>query len=240
MDQKDHLIIDAIRNPLALIGLFVLLIEGIVAFTMTSSVITESQRWCFVYFCILFPSVVFLIFSLIVIVCPTHLYAPQEFKDERLLLTNMRVNQEVNEVVLMTPNDDKESNEERKSFIRACIIESQRIAITKLELLYDVHFKQEYRDKKRGVIFDAVGKKKGQTYRAEVKYCPSQSYEHRIVDNLESFFRSSDDGAINIVAIVSDFPLPESIQEKYVTSINEKHKAEIVFYSLKDNYRQRQ
>lgn len=231
MNQNSSRILGSIKNPLTLIALFVLLIEAIVALTMTSSVITESQRWWFVGFCTIFPVVVFLVFACIVIWKPTHLYNPKEFDDETLLLREQgrKHEKEIDEAVLLWPEERVELRQLLDERIRS----AKQIALEGLSVEKDIKFDREHRSKCYPFIFDAVGKKKDQVFRVAVKYSPTSKFESRVVDNLDSFFRVSNDGATNIVAIVSDYPLDPGIQEQYKEAINnDRHPAEVVFYSL--------
>ena len=232
MNQNSSRILGSIKNPLTLIALFVLLIEAIVALTMTSSVITESQRWWFVGFCTLFPVVVFLVFACIVIWKPTHLYNPKEFKDEKhLFLSHLcsKHEKEIDEAVLLWP----EERDELRQLLDERIQQAKQIALEGLSVEKDIKFDRDHKSKCYPFIFDAVGKKKDQVFRVAVKYSPTSMFESRVVDNLDSFFRVSNDGATNIVAIVSDYTLNPGIQEEYKEAINNnRHSAEVVFYSL--------
>jgi len=110
---------------------------------------------------------------------------------------------------------------------------AKQIALEGLSVEKDIKFDRDHKSKCYPFIFDAVGKKKDQVFRVAVKYSPTSMFESRVVDNLDSFFRVSNDGATNIVAIVSDYTLNPGIQEDYKEAINnDRHSAEVVFYSL--------
>lgn len=236
MNKNDHRIIGAIRNPLTLIALFVLLIEVIAAITMTNNVLTESQRWWFVVFCTVFPVFVFIVFSCIVIWRPKHLYGPKDFKDETLFLKD-KIEKDIDEVIVMGAESDAGSDAGSvREKIRETIARADRVAIEQLEAQYKLHFEREQRSKTGLYIFDAVAKEKGQTYRVEVKYCPAPYFKERLVDTLAKFFQASNDGAINIVAIVSPSRYPTEVKDQFISEIKKLYPAaKVHFYSLEDS-----
>lgn len=75
-----------IRNPLGLIGLFIVLIYGFGALVAGASPeLTTDQRWVLVWFVVLFPPIVLSALYRLVTRHHSKLYAPADWKDERLL-----------------------------------------------------------------------------------------------------------------------------------------------------------
>ena len=228
-------VLNAVRNPLTVIVVFVLFVEGVAAFSLTSISITECQRWWFVYFCVIFPSIVFAVFSLIVVFKPSCLYGPGDFKDEKNFVDLMKKQKNAEEI---RENIELESEKEVANYpemfiqTKRKIQYSERFAIKKLEKQFGLRLHRDHISESSNFIFDAVGKKDGEIYRFEVKYCPGNAFNMRIVDNLKSFFDASCDGAINVVTIVSEKPLNKQSQDSFKEEIFRRYCADVVFYSF--------
>ncbi|MBI3021454.1 MAG: hypothetical protein HYY59_05605 [Candidatus Omnitrophica bacterium] len=74
----------ATRNPLGVIGLFIVLIYGCAGLVLGSAggTLDMAQRWAMVAFIVLFPCLVLLVFYRLVTKYPSKLYAPSDWRDE--------------------------------------------------------------------------------------------------------------------------------------------------------------
>lgn len=72
------------KNPLGIIALFIILIYGIAGYVLGTSEqnLTNEHKTVLVYFLILFPVMVLLVFTYLVIFHHTKLYGPSDFDDE--------------------------------------------------------------------------------------------------------------------------------------------------------------
>ena len=71
------------RNPLGIIALFIVLVYGFACLTTAyGTTLTPAERTPLIYFLIIFPVVVLLVFVYLVICHPGKLYGPGDFKDE--------------------------------------------------------------------------------------------------------------------------------------------------------------
>ncbi len=73
------------KNPIGIVALFLVLIYGFAALllSLSSSTLTEAQRWPFVWFLVLFPLILLATFTYLVVMHHEKLYAPSEYRDER-------------------------------------------------------------------------------------------------------------------------------------------------------------
>jgi hypothetical protein len=75
-----------VKNPLGIIGLFIALIYGAaVTVSGASSHLTEDQRWVLIAFAAVFPNIVLGVFYRLVTKHHSKLYAPSDWRDERLV-----------------------------------------------------------------------------------------------------------------------------------------------------------
>lgn len=72
------------RNPLGIIGLFIFLVYAIAGLALTGSVshLNETERLPLIWFLVLFPVIILLVFFRLVTQHHTKLYAPGDFPDE--------------------------------------------------------------------------------------------------------------------------------------------------------------
>ncbi|MFJ5715567.1 hypothetical protein [Neobacillus sp. NPDC093127] len=75
-----------INNPLGIIGLFLVLVDGIAAFVIIQSKLTYSLNLIIVLFIVLFPVFVLLIFYNLVTKYHKNLYAPSDYKNDETFL----------------------------------------------------------------------------------------------------------------------------------------------------------
>ncbi len=95
------------RNPIGIIALFIVLIYGFAALLLGTSgdTLGPDQRWPLVWFIVLFPIIVLLAFYRLVTNHHQKLYAPMDYRDERLFFRSLppdqqreRVDREIDEV----------------------------------------------------------------------------------------------------------------------------------------------
>ncbi|MCA6361996.1 MAG: hypothetical protein IM638_03100 [Bacteroidetes bacterium] len=76
-----------IRNPLGIIGSFISLIYGFACFTLDKSISNlenENERLPLIWFVIIYPILILILFFILVVKHHTKLYAPSDFKDESI------------------------------------------------------------------------------------------------------------------------------------------------------------
>lgn len=227
-NRKD--LLSAIKNPLSIIALFLLLLEFALAKTMTNTIISDNQRLIFTWFCVSFPIIVFVGFALIVWFKPENLYGPKDYSDEKYFYALMRrakIDEEVAEVLepdvtRETPPRDSnnmESNETRSSAIFR-IGQSELLALSEIEKEFKVKIK--HTNRARSSFYDGEFVMGHNKYRVEIKYLSQNKWSTRTIDGLHRFLSLSNDGANNIVAIVSDSPLSEdnkqSLESHFLSS----------------------
>jgi hypothetical protein len=81
------------RSPLGIIALFIVLIYGVAALVVgfSGNSLDTAQRWPLIWFLVLFPLLVLLVFTWLVCRHHTKLYAPADFRDESIFLKAMGV-----------------------------------------------------------------------------------------------------------------------------------------------------
>lgn len=95
-----------INNPLSIIGLFAILSE--VAMTVALGVVNESLQSTFIWFVMLFPIILIIIFFITLNFNAKVLYAPSDFKDETLFIQSLKSS------VPEVPSDSKKEKEKGK------------------------------------------------------------------------------------------------------------------------------
>jgi len=78
------------RNPLGIIALFIMLIYGVAALTLGAAThLLENERYPIVWFLVLFPVLVLVVFSWLVSGHHEKLYAPADYKDDKSFLDGL-------------------------------------------------------------------------------------------------------------------------------------------------------
>ncbi|TVX77809.1 hypothetical protein FQP34_22005 [Peribacillus simplex] len=112
-----------INNPLGIIGLFLVLVDGIAALVIIKSQLSYSLNLIVILFIVIFPIVVLIIFYKLVTNHHDKLYSPSDYKDEKNFISTFNknlqttVNVSANEFVSrLNPNqkeiEEKEEKEE--------------------------------------------------------------------------------------------------------------------------------
>lgn len=81
---------DFINNPLGIIGLFLIIVEGIAALVLTQSNLPDKLNEILVWFIVFFPLAVLLSFLFLVSCHHDKLYSPKDFKEEKNFLAFSR------------------------------------------------------------------------------------------------------------------------------------------------------
>lgn len=107
------------RNPLGIIALFIVLVYGIAAlvFGLSGAQLSEPQKWPLIWFLVLFPVLVLLLFGWLVSSHHTKLYSPNDFPNEDGFFQALspearskKLEREAKELVLSKTNKDSPSN----------------------------------------------------------------------------------------------------------------------------------
>lgn len=194
-----------LRNPLGIIALFVTicyLIAGLVFSIGLDKLNGAEERLPFIWFIIIFPVIIFVVFVLLVCFHHEKLYGPTDFKDETnfIKLTNterktkyMREATENSIYEEQTPISIEDSTEvirNEKSNICALAYSAENsahLAIQKLNKIYNTKFTEEVRSGR--YIYDAIGIINGKTYIVECKYIRSIVTINRLRDTYHQVLR---------------------------------------------------
>ncbi|MBQ7954166.1 MAG: hypothetical protein IJ282_00290 [Lachnospiraceae bacterium] len=71
------------KNPIGVIGIFLVLVEAIASFVIVQSTLEKSQNTILVWFIVLFPCLVLGVFYLLVTKHHEKLYSPSDYRDEQ-------------------------------------------------------------------------------------------------------------------------------------------------------------
>lgn len=203
--DKQHKILLAIRNPLSIIAVFVLLIEGLATIALANSLLTESQRHWFVVFCTIFPVFVLAIFFVITWFKPVNLYGPQDYTDDKVFLMTMKqgkLDEEVNEIVKA-----EGTSEEERGTIRAVIIQAEQKALNELQKEFHSSSLSEVRSKDGKYLYDGIILKGRDLVYVEVKYLPTGTLRLEVLNQIRRFGDTVGNSSEKIVAIVTKRPL---------------------------------
>lgn len=175
-----------LRNPLGIIALFVTicyLIAGLVFTIGLDKLNGATERLPFIWFIIIFPVIIFIVFVLLVCFNHEKLYGPADFKDEAnfIKLTNTELQTkykiEATENYIYeepTPTSIENSTDAIKnenlniSELAYYAENSTHLAIQKLNEIYNTKFTKEVRVGR--YTYDAIGNIDGKTYIVECKY----------------------------------------------------------------------
>ena len=91
--------IGVVRNPIGVIGLFLVLIEAIAALVIVNSSLSDLLNLILVLFIVVFPFVVLLVFYLLVTKHHEKLYSPSDYKDERYFARTYNSTTQTEEIV---------------------------------------------------------------------------------------------------------------------------------------------
>lgn len=175
-----------LRNPLGIIALFVTicyLIAGLVFTIGLDKLNGATERLPFIWFIIIFPVIIFIVFVLLVCFNHEKLYGPADFKDEAnfIKLTNTELQTkykieatensiyEESTPISIENSTDAIKNENLNISKLAYYAEnSTHLAVQKLNEIYNTKFTKEVRVGRH--TYDAIGNIDGKTYIVECKY----------------------------------------------------------------------
>ena len=185
MLNKDN-IKNFLRNPLGVIALFVTicyLIAGLVFSIGLDKLNGAEERLPFIWFIIIFPVIIFIVFVLLVCFHHEKLYGPTDFKDETnfIKLTNTeRKTKYIKEATESSIYEDPKSIniEDSTEMIKhensnICSLaysaeKSAHLAIQELNTIYNTKFAEEVKIGR--LTYDAIGVVNGYTHIVECKY----------------------------------------------------------------------
>lgn len=200
MFNKDN-IKNFLKNPLGVIALFVTicyLIAGLVFSIGLDKLDGAEERLPFIWFIIIFPVIIFVVFVLLVCFHHEKLYGPTDFKDETNFIkltyperkakymreaTENSIYEEQNPIKI---ENSSEVIRKEKSNICAFAYSAENsahLAIQKLNKIYNIQFTEEVRSGR--FIYDAIGVIDGKTYIVECKYIKNMVTVNRLRDTYQ-------------------------------------------------------
>ena len=87
--SKAKNVISVVKNPIGVIGLFLVLVEAIAALVVVKSSLSYSLNLILVLFIAVFPFAVLWAFYLLVTKHHEKLYSPSDYKDEKISLVHI-------------------------------------------------------------------------------------------------------------------------------------------------------
>ncbi len=204
MLNKDN-IKNFLRNPLGVIALFVTicyLIAGLVFSIGLDKLNGAEERLPFIWFIIIFPVVIFVVFVLLVCYHHEKLYGPTDFKNEDnfVKLTNAErkakylseatENSKYEEQMPINIEDSEEVIKNEKSNICALAFSAENsahLAIQKLNTIYNTKFTEEVKIGK--YRYDAIGAISDRIYLVECKYIKNNITINRLRDTYQQVLR---------------------------------------------------
>ncbi len=107
-DQKVKNVIGVVKNPIGVIGLFLVLVEAIAALVVVNSSLSYSLNLILVLFIVIFPFIVLLVFYLLVTKHHQKLYSPSDYKDERYFANTYNRTTQTEEIVEVVSKEEDE------------------------------------------------------------------------------------------------------------------------------------
>lgn len=198
-----------IRNPLGIMALFVSFVYGMACLVIDKGLEvfdTPNERLWLILFIVFYPVLLLLAFVSLIVYDPVRLYAPSDFRNERLFLEHVsgktrkeRMKEEVEEIVEAKEEEQQidksaEKNisvaekEKRASDLMIKLQRVERASLLALNRKYGVELSQGAMigKKKQPIYCDGYQYKDGIHYIAEVKYLPNStfSYLHRLLQTV--------------------------------------------------------
>lgn len=104
------------RNPLGIIGLFLVLVYGFAGIVTASKVLEKDQRQILIYFLVLFPMVVLFVFYKLVTEHYNKLYSPSDYADEENFMKAIKIgidnSNKIGDLEALTEEISKKINEQ--------------------------------------------------------------------------------------------------------------------------------
>lgn len=226
------------RNPLGIIGLFIVLVYGFACLVLGlgAQQLDPSERTPLIWFIVLFPVLILSVFFRLVTAHHKKLYAPSDYKDERLFLAPLsdeqraeRLETEVQRVeeqeAIPLPSAPPQETPRPTPEIRSAYADAERLAFLELEKEIGKPFRKYVQVSSHGKTeeFDGVLITKDEAHLIEVKYFSRPAFKREFLEALihrasTFMWDQTDDDKSNReivvfwIAIVVDFPkeaLPE-------------------------------
>lgn len=109
MQRKTKNVLGVIKNPIGIIGLFLVLVEAIAAFVVVKSSLPYLLNLILVIFIVIFPFAVLIVFYLLVTKHHEKLYSPSDYKDERNFVKTYNSATRSEEIIEVDAGDKVES-----------------------------------------------------------------------------------------------------------------------------------
>ena len=247
-----------ISNPLTIIAIFAGLAE--VSGTLVLPFLSGESQELYIWFLMIFPIALVVLFFLTLNFNHKVLYAPSDFQDEdnflklfgkptpddRLEKLNNEMRSEAGSDEIEGEENSKSPDLEYRSIIRRSAASTHYLAeelvITKLSKEFDEIEKEVMlRSGKSQFLFDAIGKKDGNVYAIEVKYIKDSSSLKNVRSSLvkiqKTFRELPDIGRMTLLlAIATDLEgtqLEEFTKEVERTSVTFMHPQQVRVFNLK-------
>ncbi len=181
-----------VRNPLGIIGLFVFLIYGIagVVFAQSVPVLRYKLQLILTLFVVLFPVVILVVFYLLVTKHHGKLYAPGDFKDERLFfrpatdaeLRERNIQDVVENEESPGPGLDSQATRTPPAGLRHSEVESAALDYAAQQLGRAISRSYVAQVDDRPFLFDGVHEDAKHLYLFEVKYYRRPAFKKEFLE----------------------------------------------------------
>lgn len=105
------------KNPIGVIGIFLVLTEAIASMVIVKSSLNDLQNTILVLFIVLFPCLVLFVFYLLVTRHHEKLYSPSDYKDEKNFVNTYNNATQKNEIKRIDVDSEELNEETDKNFI---------------------------------------------------------------------------------------------------------------------------
>lgn len=243
------------RNPIGIISLFLILIYSIASllFGTKGQMLTETQRWPFIWFLIMFPVIVFIAFIYIVIRHHEKLYAPSEFRNELLFFRKLSSEEQKtrldDDITALTVNDTSTNSVNEKLYplsqdeirLKVSIAEDLTIRALEQDLGCSISREVGVEVEKGWMNFDGAVKKNNELIAIDVRHYHGKGFplfqiEYLLESLTKTKFKHFQFVSL-IIAIVSENSLNDD--QKLTTTLNEliskyNIQTKIMLYKLTD------
>lgn len=113
-NKKVKNVIAVVKNPIGVIGLFLVLVEAIAALVIVKTSLPYSLNLILVLFVVIFPFVVLWVFYLLVTKHHEKLYSPSDYKDEKYFANTYNRTTQTEEIVEVVSQEEMETVDPRE------------------------------------------------------------------------------------------------------------------------------
>ena len=176
----------ATRNPLGVIGLFIVLIYACAGLVLGSagSTLDANQRWVMVVFIIFFPCLVLMVFYLLVTRHASKLYAPSDWRDEANFFRSQTTEEQKQrlEKEVSSAGDNTGSTRRSDEDIRAKYVLAENLVLRVLENELKAKISRQVVLKDRhDLAFDGAVLRENEFLLIEVKYTSTSFIPSEII-----------------------------------------------------------